>query len=108
MDKILSEKILRVKTSEPKQWMVDLSKGIKIDCDPNEKRASFPYYDFTPHLQSLSKTQLQQELGVKESTKKTIINESCNVSSSKEGVCVVTRTIQLSNSHAGTHADQPR
>jgi kynurenine formamidase len=108
MDKILSEKLFRVKNTEPKQWIVDLSKGIRIDCDPNAKRASFPYYEFTPYLQFLSKTQLQQELGVKESTKKPIINEPCDVSSSKEGVCVVTRTIQLSNSHAGTHADQPR
>ena len=35
------------------------------------------------------------------------INESCDVSGSPSGVCIVTRSILLSNSHAGTHADQP-
>jgi kynurenine formamidase len=41
------------------------------------------------------------------SEKHVLINESCDVSGSKEGVCIVTRTIFLSNTHAGTHCDQP-
>jgi kynurenine formamidase len=39
--------------------------------------------------------------------KNKVINESIDVSGSSDGVCIVTRTILLSNSHAGTHADQP-
>ncbi len=35
------------------------------------------------------------------------INEPRDVSGSPSGVCIVTRSILLSNSHAGTHADQP-
>ncbi|EFC36554.1 predicted protein [Naegleria gruberi] len=36
------------------------------------------------------------------------MNQSCDVSSSCNGVCIVTRNVILSNSHAGTHADQPK
>jgi kynurenine formamidase len=43
---------------------------------------------------------------VKEQVK--LINESFDVSGSPDGVCIVTRSILLSNSHAGTHADQPK
>jgi hypothetical protein len=42
---------------------------------------------------------------VKEQVK--LLNESFDVSGSPDGVCIVTRSILLSNSHAGTHADQP-
>ncbi|KAF0975499.1 hypothetical protein FDP41_005493 [Naegleria fowleri] len=93
--------------------LIHPSQGIDLSVSPTAKYASFPYHDYTPYAQFISKEELLKELKIDSCCNKTdqtssLINESCDVSSSSNGVCIVTRNIILSNSHAGTHADQPK
>ena len=91
-----------------------VSKRVDLTVSPTAKFASFPYHDYTPFAQFISRDELLKELKMEgmccheHGSSNTLINQSCDVSGSRDGVCIVTRSIILSNSHAGTHADQPK
>ncbi len=88
------------------QNKVNFSTGTYVDCSLDSQKASFPYYDFTPHLQKWDKQKICSDLSISQ-VDKVLINEQANVSSNPNGVCMVTRTVLLNHSHSGTHADTP-
>jgi kynurenine formamidase len=108
-DHLLASKLAKLKEIETDEdQRVLITSRIDLTVQPFAKGASFPYHDYTPYCQKLSKQQLLNELGVYDhSSRQVLVNESSDVSSSDKGICIVTRTILLSNSHAGTHCDQP-
>lgn len=74
---------------------------------PSHPRVSFPYPDCTPYSQMLDKTALARRFGLGVEELPGYVSELVDVSSSSEGVCLVTAAIYtVSNSHAGSHADQ--
>jgi hypothetical protein len=61
-DKLFS-KLLKIKEIESKnEYKFDISKGIDITLGPENKGASFPYYEFTPYFRLLNKKELLKEL----------------------------------------------
>lgn len=96
-----------------KERHVKFHSGVRADCPPSSQRASFPFPSHTPFCRPLSQREALRELGVTDpdgvdhAGDAAPLNEPCNVSGSPHGPCIVTRTLHLSNSHAGTHADQP-
>ncbi|KAL0484070.1 kynB [Acrasis kona] len=110
MDEQLQEKLKVLRALEEKdECCVKLKNKTDLTVNVSSQGASFPYHDYTPYCQELNRDQILKELGVSDehAQRNAIMNTSCDVSSSKDGVCVVTRTVLLSNSHAGTHCDQP-
>eukprot|EP00698_Gefionella_okellyi_P003879 TRINITY_DN13596_c0_g1_i1.p1 TRINITY_DN13596_c0_g1~~TRINITY_DN13596_c0_g1_i1.p1 ORF type:complete len:279 (-),score=28.44 TRINITY_DN13596_c0_g1_i1:191-985(-) len=82
--------------------LVDIRKGTDISTHPSHPRISFPS-PYTPAFKILKTDDLNV---VPESWP--CVSRSCDVSSSPTGVCMVTCNIVcVTNSHAGTHADQP-
>mmetsp|Transcript_4864 Transcript_4864/g.18225 ORF Transcript_4864/g.18225 Transcript_4864/m.18225 type:complete len:342 (-) Transcript_4864:561-1586(-) len=71
-----------------KNFKIDENKEVRIDCDPRAPKASFPS-KYTPYAT------------IKEA-------EEVNCDSSGAGVCMVNKVLIETNSHAGTHADQPK
>lgn len=105
-DTILDAKLKSVRILEAKlDHSISLDNLINISCPPESKRCSFPY-SVTPFLQSPSKLDLETDL--KCTINEIPYNRELNCSGSSEGVCYISKTLEMSNSHAGTHADQPR
>eukprot|EP01080_Neovahlkampfia_damariscottae_P010042 gene10042-2361_t len=108
MDEVLSKKIERVKILEKDiDQTVDLSSIVFLSTDPSHPRASFPYEKYTPFLKKFSKEDFVKEFKIEKLNNEYSFNIPLNVSSSLDGVCVVTKLLQISNSHAGTHVDMP-
>lgn len=78
----------------------DIASSIDISTNPFSARASFPY-SATPCAKFISQHENDSFGNMK-------VNQLVNCSSSDKGVCYVQKTLVLSNSHAGTHADQPK
>jgi len=78
----------------------DVAPPIDISTSPFSERASFPY-SATPYAKFVSMHE-NASFGNME------VNRLLDCSSSDKGVCYVQKTLVLSNSHAGTHADQPK
>lgn len=80
-----------------------------LTSSPREPRCSFPYADYTPYARSVRTFDELVPLSTSEhSSSLDQFSRYEDVSSSKDGVCMVTCcTLCLSNSHAGTHADTP-
>lgn len=63
-DRILLDKLDRVDHIESQEpHIVDLKSCISIHVPPQAKHASFPYHDFTPYCQALTRGELLKELG---------------------------------------------
>eukprot|EP00761_Pharyngomonas_kirbyi_P014368 gb/GECH01014398.1/.p1 GENE.gb/GECH01014398.1/~~gb/GECH01014398.1/.p1 ORF type:complete len:291 (+),score=66.22 gb/GECH01014398.1/:1-873(+) len=106
-DKIKIKNITESKlnqTSQPKP--VDISKGIIISSNPSDKRTCFPFKQ-TPPFEVLDSKELKHHFFPDNDTHPSgEVSKYMNVGSC--GVCMVTtRTVSLSNAHAGCHADQP-
>lgn len=87
---------------------IDPTKRINLTTCASHPRASFPFPDITPHAQALDRGELARRLGVCPDLLGGNITTRVDVSSSREGVCQVTAAIYLlTNSQAGSHADQP-
>lgn len=89
-----------------KSPLVSINQGVIISSDPSEERTCFPYPQ-TPPLSLLNKHDLKEKFFPATDTEPCgLVSEYVNVGSA--GVCMVTtRTVSLSNAHAGCHADQP-
>ncbi|KAL9658482.1 hypothetical protein ABK040_006022 [Willaertia magna] len=103
---VLQKKLQNLQNVE-KHFPVNLKEKLDFTISPKTKYTSFPYFDFTPYCQPL--TTLQQINNEFPFLK----NESFDVSSEnltgdKNCQCIVTRSIFVNNSHAGSHADQPQ
>lgn len=89
-------------------FCINHRKKIDLTTSPSHPRVSFPYPDITPHAQVLDKATLAQRLGIDPVVIQAKVSTSMDVSSNPEGVCQVTAAMYLvTNSHAGSHADQP-
>lgn len=108
----VQEKLQRLSINKSRR--IKFHSGVRADCPPSSQRASFPFPSHTPFCRPLSHRQALKELGFTDpdgaghvDDSAAPFNEPCNVSGSPHGPCIVTRTLHMSNSHAGTHADQP-
>lgn len=94
------------------EYHPNISSSNRIDLTtlPDHPRVSFPYPEITPYAQSLGPTGLAARLGIDRQHIKhdVLISRRMDVSSNPGGVCYVTGgLLTISNSHAGSHADQP-
>jgi hypothetical protein len=104
-DTLLNSRLEAVKKLESiYKNIVNLDDAINVTSTSDSERCSFPYA-VTPFRQIVTKTLLESELGLK--IDKFTFNEELDCSGSKDGVCIIQKTLEVSNSHAGTHADQP-
>jgi kynurenine formamidase len=105
---VISRKLIAAGKAED-ALTVDLRKGVNLTTSPAHPRIPFPYPTHTPAFQVLDKPALYEMLGVQPPVSdQGIVSSLENVSSSCDGVCMVTsRIFTVSNAHAGTHADQP-
>ncbi len=114
MDEVLEQKLLTLKTETLRPvsglWCIDLTTPAK------HPRVSFPYPDHTPAEVAIAQNELSARLGYKIRDCDTQISFVQNVSSDPKGTCLVTKYAYrlhdtqlwyLSNTHAGSHADQP-
>lgn len=103
---ILQKKLATLKSE--KIPPINFNNRYDLTTPPSHPRVSFPYSDYTPHAQVLDKSALARRLGLGVEKLGGCVSEYVDVSSSPEGVCQVTAAIYtVSNSHAGSHADQP-
>jgi hypothetical protein len=64
VDHKLQEKLNNLQKLEINvEQIVNLSSRIDITVQPHQRGASFPYHDYTPFCQQLTKQQLLDELG---------------------------------------------
>ncbi len=88
---------------------VRLDAGIDLTTSPAHPRISVPAPGYTPAFEILDRAKLADTLGVPLASTQPLVSELTDVSSSPDGVCLVTSNVfALTNAHAGTHADQPR
>jgi hypothetical protein len=87
---------------------IDPKNKIDLTTSASHPRISFPFPDVTPYARALDKAALAERLGVDQETLSGTITTQMDVSSTSDGVCQVTAGIYLvTNSHAGSHGDQP-
>lgn len=88
---------------------VSLATGRDLTTPPQHPRISFPFPDYTPVFQVLNRAELGGILALDLTNHPGIISELKDVSSSSDGVCLVTSSVfGRWNAHAGSHADQPK
>lgn len=87
---------------------IDPTRRMDLTTSASHPRVSFPFPDITPYAQALDRETLAQRLGVDSQALGGNITNFMDVSSSPDGVCQVTAGIYVvTNSHAGSHGDQP-
>lgn len=88
---------------------VRLEHAVNISTPPAHPRVSFPAQFHTPAFEILDRPALGRLVASELASVPTPLSELLDVSSSPAGVCMVTCNIVARwNSHAGSHADQPR